>query len=90
MRPKGAEEDNMQERCSSYFENGKEIVDKVRMMGFSNLPTSVPLEITCANCEAGFLMMTMESVCPECNMVFAVTPCHSSSAENVMPAGIGY
>ncbi len=80
----------MHHDCTGNFENGKQIADKVRMMGFGNRTIPVPLEITCKNCDETFRMETMISSCPACKMVYAVTPCHAQSAENVMPAGIGY
>ncbi len=80
----------MHQGCTGNIENGKQVADKVRMMGFDKQMIPVPLEITCKNCNGAFEMETMVSSCPACNMVYAVTPCHAQSAENVMPAGIGY
>jgi hypothetical protein len=76
--------------CSGNFLNGKQVADKVRMMGFENLAIERPLALVCVNCETAFEMKTMVSRCPDCDMAYSVTPCHSDSAENVMPAGIGY
>ncbi len=80
----------MHEGCSGSFKNGKQIVDQIRMMGFNVNSIPVPLKITCSNCSSVFQMTTMEDRCPNCGMVYGVTPCHASSADNVMPAGIGY
>ena len=80
----------MHEGCSGQFMTGKEIADKVRMMGFDNMPMTVPLNISCENCTKSFKMETMVSRCPHCEMVYAVTPCHSHSADSVLPAGIRY
>ena len=80
----------MHDGCTANFADGKQIADKVRMMGFDGMSIPVPLEIRCSNCCGTFNMETMVSECPQCNMVYAVTPCHSGSPEHVMPAGIGY
>jgi len=80
----------MHEGCSGHFLNGRQVADKVRMMGFDNMPVANPLEIVCVNCDKIFAMRTMLAQCPDCDMVYSVTPCHSDNAKNVMPAGIGY
>ncbi len=80
----------MHDGCSTAFENGKEIVDKIRVMAFNTSPVAAPLKIECTNCDAVFEMTTMESACPSCQMVYGVTPCHSNSAEFVKPAGVNY
>jgi len=80
----------MHDGCSGSFSNGKQVADQIRMMGFENMPVAGPLELVCVNCQSSFEMNTMLSRCPECDMVYSVTPCHSDSVENVRPAGIGY
>lgn len=80
----------MHDGCTAAFENGKQIVDKIRMMGFNTSPSGTPLMIDCNNCNSQFEMTTMESVCPKCQMVYGVTPCHSHSAAAVKAAGINY
>ena len=80
----------MHDGCTADFVDGKQIADKVRMMGFDSMSMPVPLDIRCSSCKEDFKMETMVSACPRCNMVYAVTPCHCGSPENVMPAGIGY
>lgn len=80
----------MHNGCSGSLDSGKEIVDKIRMMGFNTSPVAAPFSMNCTNCEATFKMETMETVCPSCEMVFGVTPCHSNSAQFVKPAGINY
>lgn len=77
------------EGCSGSFDNGKEVVDKVRMMGFSSQPMVMPLEIKCT-CGETFDMETFEDKCPCCGMVYGVTPCHAFDRSNVMAAGIDY
>lgn len=80
----------MHDGCSGQFQSGKDIVDKIRMMGFNANPLGVPLDITCTHCSTAFQMARMESSCPDCGMVYGVTPCHSNSAEFVQAAGINY
>ncbi len=80
----------MHDGCSGSFLNGKQIVDKVRMMGYDSMPIPNPLDIDCVNCTHSFKMQTMVSKCPDCSMVYAVTPCHSHSAQDVQAAGIEY
>lgn len=80
----------MHDGCSATFETGKEIVNKIRMMGFNTNYLGTPLEINCSNCNTVFQMETMESQCPSCDMVYGVTPCHSHSAQFVKAAGIKY
>lgn len=79
----------MHDGCSGSFTNGKQTVDKVRMMGFSDgtLPMALPIE-----CECGtkFDMEFFEDKCPSCGMVFGVTPCSSHDPAKVKAAGIDY
>ncbi len=79
----------MHDGCSDNLESGKQIVEKIRMMGFNNkLP--VAFEIRCSNCDNLFLMEMMETMCYSCGMVYGVTPCHSHSAQFVKAAGVNY
>jgi len=80
----------MHDGCSGAFESGKQIVDKIRMMGFNMSLLGTPFKINCSNCNTIFQMETMESQCPSCDMVYGVTPCHSHSAEFVKAAGVKY
>lgn len=80
----------MHDGCNASFQSGKEIVDKIRMMGFNRSPLGTPLDINCTNCNSEFKMEQMESVCPHCGMVYGVTPCHSQSADFVKAAGVNY
>ena len=80
----------MHEGCSGSFETGRQIVDKIRMMGFSTQFLPVPLNIACGQCGANFEMETFEASCPSCNAVHGVTPCHAFDPDNVMNAGVGY
>lgn len=80
----------MHEGCSGDFSDGKAIVDKVRMMGFSPQPLPIPLPISCVQCGKPFEMATFETECPDCGAVHGVTPCHAFDPINVKSAGIGY
>ncbi|MDC7218968.1 MAG: hypothetical protein PQJ59_03445 [Spirochaetales bacterium] len=80
----------MHEGCSGSFEDGKQVVDKVRMMGFSAQPMPLPMNLTCSDCDKEFPMETFESKCPHCGMVYGVTPCHAFDPANVMAAGKDY
>ena len=80
----------MHDGCTSAFESGKEIVDKIRMMGFNDSPLTAVLDINCSKCDNVFQMEKMEAMCPSCGMVYGVTPCHSYSAEFVKAAGVNY
>jgi Zn finger protein HypA/HybF involved in hydrogenase expression len=80
----------MHDGCGGCFDNGKQVADKVRMMGFDQSMVPAPLDIACSHCGNAFNMETMVSACPVCNMVYAVTPCHCTHADHAMAAGIGY
>jgi len=66
------------------------VVNKIRMMGFNKQPMPAPLQIHCANCESDFTMERFEGTCPQCGMVYGVTPCSASDAANVKAAGVAY
>lgn len=80
----------MHEGCSGSFESGKQLVDKVRSMGFANQPMPMPLNIDCKECGKTFEMNTFEDKCPTCGMVYGVTPCHAFDPDNVVAAGKDY
>ncbi|MCD4655125.1 hypothetical protein K8T06_14485 [bacterium] len=80
----------MHDGCMGSFDNGKQVVDKIRQMGFSSQQTPMPLEITCVECEKPFKMELFEDKCPSCGMVYGVTPCHAFDPANVSAAGINY
>ncbi len=88
--PADRRKNTMHNGCSGTFESGKQIVDKIRVMGFSAAPLAESLAINCDNCDNAFKMEHMESSCPSCGMVFGVTPCHSHSAQYVKAAGVNY
>lgn len=79
----------MHDNCSGSFTNGKQVVDKVRMMGFSDGALPMPLPISC-DCGKEFEMEFFEDECPNCHMIYAVTPCSSHDPNKVQKAGINY
>ncbi len=80
----------MHDGCNGNFENGKQIVDKIRMMGFNTQFMPVPAIFLCYNCKKKITMTTMEYKCPYCGMVHGVTPCGAFDLSNIMAAGIDY
>ncbi len=77
----------MHDGCSGRFDSGMEVLQKVRIMGFSMQYLPMPLALDCKECGQAFTMETFESKCPHCGMIHAVTPCHAFDAENIMAAG---
>jgi len=55
----------MHNGCSGDHESGKQIVDKIRMMGFNSSPLEAPLEITCTNCDTIFQNITSLGISPD-------------------------
>ena len=80
----------MHEACSGSFQDGKAVVDKIRMMGFNKNALPNEIIIKCSNCSGEFQMTNLETKCPTCNMVYGVTPCSVNKPERIMPAGIDY
>lgn len=76
----------MHDGCGGSFENAKQVLNKVRAMGFSEGLMPMPFTIDC-DCGREFLMETFESKCPHCSMIYAVTPCHAFDPSNVMKVG---
>lgn len=79
----------MHDGCAGKFENGKEVIDKLRMMGFSEGSMPMPITFEC-ECGEEVEMDTFEFKCPSCGMVYGVTPCHAFDPNNIMPAGKDY
>ena len=71
-------------------DDGKQVVDLVRIKGKADFPLRIPHEIFCSNCENTFVMNTHVDKCPHCNMTYGVTPCSSMNKENIKVAGINY
>ena len=80
----------MHDGCSGNFTDGREVVNKVRAMGFSTGFLPVPMKLKCKECGADFEMNHFEDNCSSCGMVYGVTPCHASDPDAVQAAGIGY
>lgn len=80
----------MHQGCDGSFGGGSQVVDKLRMMGFSGMPMPVEVDIVCEECKTEFRMETLEFSCPNCGMVYGVTPCHASDPANIKAAGIRY
>ena len=83
-------ESDMYNACSDPNQSGRQIVDKIRMMGFNSTPVAAPFNLTCTNCSTEFTMEYMETQCPSCRMVYGVTPCQAHDKNSVKPAGINY
>jgi len=79
----------MHDGCSGSFQNGQQVVDKVRMMGFSEGALPIPFEINC-DCGKEFTMEFFEDKCPHCDMVYGVTPCGCHDLNQVQKAGTNY
>jgi len=80
----------MHEGCSSSFGNGKQVVDKLRQMGFSGMAMPLVVPVQCWSCEETTMMETLESCCAHCGMVYGVTPCHANDPSAIQAAGINY
>lgn len=70
--------------------NGKSIVDLIRSKGKDGFPLRTTHELDCVNCKETFTMTTHVDKCPNCNMVYGVTPCSSHAKENIKSADINY
>ena len=75
--------------CAPDLNNGKAIVDKVRQVQVGQGLLETPYVIEC-ECGQPFTMKTFEDNCPNCGMVYGVTPCSSHDKNNIKPAGIRY
>ena len=79
----------MHDGCSGPGNDGKAMVNKLRMMGFRDMPLPVPVDIRC-ECDNTFKMERFESRCPHCGMVYGVTPCSAHDPTAIQAAGIDY
>ncbi|MDY0292229.1 MAG: hypothetical protein RBR02_07845 [Desulfuromonadaceae bacterium] len=77
----------MHDGCSGSFSSGADIVRKLRAMGFNTQTVPTQLHITCEGCNSAFTMETFESTCPECGLIYGVTPCHAHDPAAVLCAG---
>lgn len=78
----------MHDGCAGNFSSGMDVLNKIRTMGFNTQAMPAPVTIQCENCQVSFEMKTFESQCPDCGMVYAVTPCHASDPASIRAAGI--
>ena len=78
----------MHDGCGGDITTGREVVGKLRMMGFSQGRIPEPFSIACHHCGQPMLMVTYEYACPACGAVHGVTPCHAFSPDHVQCAGL--
>ena len=77
----------MHDGCSGKFDNGLQVLAKLKMMGFSTQSMPFPQTFPCQECGKEITMTTFAFECPHCGNVHAVTPCHAFDPENVLSAG---
>ena len=77
----------MHDGCGGVSEDGRAMVDKLRMMGFRDMPLPMQAQIAC-ECGKTFTMTKFEDCCPHCSMVYGVTPCHAGDPTAIRPAGV--
>ncbi len=67
---------------SCTFNNGNEVLEKVRAKGFSNDAMDFTYNLEC-DCGTAVEMKTFETKCPNCGGMFVVTPCSQDSIDNI-------
>ncbi len=75
--------------CAPDLTDGKAVVDKVRLVQVGMGLLETPHVVEC-ECKQPFTMRHFEERCPNCGMVYGVTPCSSHDANNIKTAGIDY
>ena len=80
----------MHDGCTGSFGTGREVVDKIRMMGFNTRPMPADINIKCIECDSEFEMTHLETKCPSCGMVYGVTPCSVAYPDRIKAAGVNY
>ncbi len=80
----------MHQGCDGGFGSGTQIVDKLRMMGFSRMAMPEETPLVCEGCGTVFQMATLEDHCPSCGMTYGVTPCHATDRGSIKAAGVDY
>lgn len=78
----------MHDGCTGAGSDGAQMLQKVRMMGFSAMPLPVAVPIACGGCGAVFTMARFEDACGECGMIHAVTPCSAHDPAAIRPTGV--
>lgn len=76
--------------CGTPQKGGTAIVDKVRGKGMADSLMPQAYILTCSACTATFTMSTYVDKCPNCEMVYGVTPCSAGDVNNIKPAEINY
>jgi hypothetical protein len=79
----------MHDGCGGPGNDGQAMVNKLRRMGFRDMPLPVAVTIRC-ECDHAFLMERFEGRCPRCGMVYGVTPCSAHDPAAIRAAGIDY
>ncbi len=67
---------------SCTFNNGEEMLAKVRAKGFSKDSMDYTYQLECS-CGATVEMNTFETKCENCGGIFVVTPCSQDSMDNI-------
>jgi phage FluMu protein Com len=80
----------MHDGCTGSFVDGKSVVDKIRTMGFNTNVMPQAVSLNCIDCKNDFQMTHLETKCPDCGMVYGVTPCSTSKPERIQAAGKDY
>ncbi len=80
----------MEEKSTCSFDNGMMVIDKLREMGFEKREMPHTTIYQCKECNNEFEMTHLETKCPQCGMVYGVTPCSTSDPDKIMAAGINY
>ena len=75
--------------CAPDLNDGKAIVDKVRLVNVREGFLEIPHDLEC-ECGHVFSMVHFEEKCAKCGMVYGVTPCSSHDINNIKPAGRNY
>lgn len=84
------EEEEMACGCGTPQKGGTAIVDKVRSKGMADQLMPTAYELTCQECDGTFTMATYVAQCPNCQMVYGVTPCSADDSQNIKAATINY
>ena len=79
----------MHDGCGGVRDDGRAMVDKLRMMGFRDMPLPMQTPIDC-ECGETFTMTKFEDRCGHCGMVYGVTPCSAGDPTAIRPAGVDY
>lgn len=77
----------MHDGCTGATGSGMEVLQKVRMKGFSDKAMPMVQTFDCVACETEIQMTTLEYKCPTCHMVYAVTPCSAHDQSRIQAVG---